>query len=647
MAPIEFRDFSVGGERSGVPGKFPDNKETRWWMLEGQQAADVISGTLNLIRDTQSFRATQWIVSSRLYGNLAPTTLAGVSFSKIAAAQPALRDRISYNLVQSVTDTAVARITRNRPRPFFLTSDGDYRKQREAKKLNTFLEGVFYENGTHSIGVDVFRDAAVWGDGFIHVFAKGGRVCHERVMCSEIFVDDVESLYGMPRQMHRVKQVDRQVLFDMFPDDAAKIGGAKPSRTEENGRSIVADMLTVRESWHLPSGPGANDGKHCITIDGAVLGEMEPWPHQWFPFARVQWSKRLYGFWGQGLAEQLQNIQLEINKLLWVIQRSFHLSGTFKVFIENGSKIVKEHLNNDVGSIINYTGTAPSYVVPPTVAPEIFSHLQNLINKGYEQAGISQLAASSLKPEGLNSGRAIREYNDIQQDRLHTPAKMYETMFMDVARLSIEVVKMIAEEHGGYAVRAPSRKSVAKVDWKDIKLSQDDYVMQCYPVSSLPNDPAGRLQTIQEYAQAGFLSPRQARRLLDFPDLDQVESLANAEEDYLTSLLDRMIDDGEYTSPDPLDDLALARQLALEYYAKGKFNNLREDRLDLIKRFLDQIKEVEQDIVKKTAEEAAQASMAGQAALAAMMPQPGATGPALSPPIPIGPSDLVPNVPVQ
>jgi hypothetical protein len=632
--PIEFRDFTVGGERSGVPEKLPDNKERRWWMLKGQDAADSISGTLNLIRDAQSFRATQWIVSARLYGNLAPTTLAGVSFSKIAAQQPALRDRISYNLVQSVVDTVVAKVTRNRPRPFFLTSGGDYRKQREAKKLNAFLEGVFYENGTQDIGKVVFRDASVWGDGFIHVFAKGDRVCHERVMSSEIFVDDVESLYGQPRQMHRVKQVDRQVLFDLFPENADMIGGAKPSRTEEAGRSIVADMITVRESWHLPSGPGADDGKHCITIDGAVLGEMEPWPHSFFPFARVQWSPRLYGYWGQGLAEQLQNIQLEINKLLWVIQRSMHLMGSFKVFIENGSKIVKEHLNNDVGSIINYTGTPPMYVTPPIVAPEVYAHLQTLINKGYEQAGVSQLAASSLKPEGLNSGRAIREYNDIQTDRLSVPSKSYEQMFMDVGRLSIEVVKMIAASDKGYQVRVPGKKSLAMIEWKDIKLNDEDYVMQCFPVSSLPNDPAGRLATIQEYAQAGFLTPRQARRLLDFPDLEQVESLANAEEEYLTMVFEEIVDRGEagYRSPDPLDDLQLSKQLCLEYYAKGKLHNLREDRLELLRRYLEQINEIEQAMMPP-------APMP--------LPMPGATGEPIAPPMPMPASELVPNVPVQ
>jgi hypothetical protein len=248
---------------------------------------------------------------------------------------------------------------------------------------------------------------------------------------------------------------------------------------------------------------------------------------------------------------------------------------------------------------------------------------------------VSQLAASSLKPEGLNSGRAIREFSDIQSDRLHVPSKSYEQMFMDIGRLSIEVVKIIAAQNDGktgYEVRVPGKKSVARVDWNDISLKEDDVVMQIYPVSSLPQDPAGRLQTIQEYAQAGFLSPRQARRLLDFPDLEQVETLANAEEDYLYSVFDKIVDDGDYSSPDPLDDLQLSKQLCLEYYAQGKLNNLREDRLELLRRYLAQIAEIEQAMMPPPPPEAI---------------VPGMTGAPLAPPMPMGPSDLVPNVPVQ
>lgn len=594
MASIDISDFSIAGENKKI-NKADSGLVTRWWNLEGDDVANGISAVLNRMKDNQTMRHTQWVISARLYGNLAPTSLAGVSFSKLAASQPALRDRVSYNVIQSVVDAITAKIGKNRPKPLFLTNGGDYRQQRRAKGLNQFCDGVFYENNTHALGLKIFRDAAVWGDGFVHVFNDNGRVRHERVLPSEIFVDDVEALYGKPRQMHRVKVVDREVLAEAFPDYADVIRRASAARMEDTSRGNVADVLLVRESWHLPSSEGAKDGVHCITVDGHLISELEPWEHDWFPFARMQWTPRLFGYWGQGLAEQLMNIQLEINKLLWAIQRSFHLAGTFKVLVENGSKIVKEHLNNDIGSIINYTGAPPSYILPPTVQPEVFNHLNMLVNKAYEQAGISQLSASSAKPAGLDSGKALREYNDIESDRFTTIGRQYENFFLDIAKLSIETIKQI-DDAGKYEVSVPGRNAISKLRWKDVNLQDEEYVMQCFPVSSLPNDPAGRLQTVQEYAQAGFLSPRQARRLLDFPDLEQVENLANSAENYLMSILDKIVDKGIYTPPDAFDDLQMARELAVEYYLQGKSSNLEPRKLEMIRNFIAQIQTIEAEI---------------------------------------------------
>lgn len=638
---IDYRSFAPAGSTK-AGDRDAGTLNQRWWLLEDSEAADSISSTLNRMRDNQTLRQTQWIISARLYGNLAPTSLAGVSFSKLATTQPALRDRVSYNLIQSIVDTVTSKIGKSRPRPYFLTSGGDYRQQRKAKGLNAFVDGLFYENNTHKLGTAVFRDAAVWGDGFIHVFAKDGRVRHERVLPSELFVDDLEATYGSPRQLHRIKVVDRRVLAEAFPEHTGAILAANAARTEDTSRGNVADVLLVRESWHLPSGPDAKDGRHCISIDGHLLTELEPWPHDFFPFARMQWSPRLFGYWGQGLAEQLMNIQLEVNKLLWVIQRSFHLAGSFKVLLENGSKIVKEHLNNDIGSIINYTGTPPAYVVPPTVPAEVFGHLNLLIAKAYEQAGISQLSAGSMKPAGLNSGRALREMVDIESDRFATVGRGYEQLFLDVARLSIATVKELAES-GEYEVATPSRAGLARVRWSDVELESDDYVMQCFPVSSLPNDPAGRLQTVQEYAQAGFLSPRQARRLLDFPDLDQVESLANAAEQYLVEVLDRMVDEGVFTAPEPYDDLAMARELALEYYARGKTTGLEEDRLELLRRFLAQIDALEAPPPEMLAAAGPGGAppAGGLEALLGAAAAAGGTAPPIAPPVPMKPSDLV------
>lgn len=575
-----------------------------------------------------SRRQAQYQISARIYGNANLMGLNGLSFSKTQMNQSAIKDRLTYNVCQSVTDTITSKIAKNKPRPMFLTSGGDYKLQRKAKKLDKFVEGVFYENGAHTLGPTIFRDGCIFGDGIVHVFAKDGRIKFERVMASEMYVDWVDAFYGAPRQLHRVKNVDRSVLADMFPGKAELIRNASSASAEMTGAAQnVADQVTVVESWHLKSGPDAKDGIHTINLAEGNLFE-EKWDKPYFPFAKFTWCKRLFGDWGQGLVEQIQNIQLEINKILWVIQRSFHLAGSFKILLENGSKIVKEHLNNDIGAIVSYSGTPPQYVVPQIVASEMYAHLQMLKTSAYEQAGISQLSAASQKPAGLNSGKALREYNDIESDRFMLIGQAYEQFFLQLARLTVDTAKEIFENDKKLEVKVPGSRFIQTIDWKDVDLEDDEYVMKMFPVSSLPNEPAGRFQTIQEYIQAGFITPRTGKKLMDFPDLELVEELGTASENYLNEILEKIIDgdgtDASFTPPEPFDDLVLARELALQYYAQGKANGLEEEKLELLRKFMDQISVLEQ----KSAQ-----------ALQPPMPAPQAE------PMPAPRTDLLQNVP--
>jgi hypothetical protein len=585
---IDFTQFSKDGPEEGM-----STHQRRWWLAEDpDEAAAGITATMGYLHQHQGARLTQYLISSRLYGNLAMMGINGLSYNKMASVQSGgVKDRISFNVVQSCIDTITAKIAKNKPKPLFLTSGGDYRQQKRAKRLNKFVEGLFYETDAYDIGTSAFRDAAVFGTGIIHVFEKNGRCAWERVIPSELYVDEIEGFYGFPRQMHRAKNVDREMLLDLFGEDKdsyqAIIDANRAKADDTQTYPNIADMVQVRESWHLPSGPGATDGKHLITIEGHCLFE-EDWKHDYFPFAFLHWSKRLYGFWGQGLAEQLQSIQSEINKLLWVIQRSFHLAGTFKILLENSSKVVPEHLNNDIGAIIKYSGTKPDYILPPMVQPEIFAHLTTLKQSAYEQAGISMLSANSQKPAGLNSGKALREFNDIETERFMNIGQNYERFYIDLAKLSIDCVKDIAKGRKGYDVKAPTKKFIDTIDWQDVKMEDDEYVMQVYPVSSLPNDPAGRLQTISEYVQGGWLTQRQGRKLMDFPDLEAAEMLDGAAEEHLESVIESIVDDGEYTPPEPFDDLVMAMELGLKAYQHGKCNGLEEEKLELLRRFIGQ-----------------------------------------------------------
>lgn len=623
---IDYKSFNSDGTAMGQAAF----EWRRWWTLSESEIPEAIARTINHLHTTQSARMTQLDMGTRLYGNISIMGLNGLSSSRIVQRQNTIKERLTYNVIQSSIDTVTAKIGKNKPKPLFLTSGGDYRLQQKAKKLGKFVDGIFYENDAYHHGAMMFRDACIWGTGITHVYNYYNRVKHEEVLPHEIYVDEVEAARSNPRQMHRVKIIDRMQLVDMFPSSKKKIINAGAATYDEVGAyQHISDVVMVRESWHLPSGPEANDGLHVITINDAVLLKEE-WTKDHFPFAFFHWNRKPIGFWGQSVVDQLQNIQLEINKLLWVLQRSYHLAGSFKVLLANGSKIVKEHLTNDVGACIMYTGSEPKYIVPPIVPMEYYNHIENLIQKAFTEVGVSMLSAGSLKPQGLDSGKALREYNDIESDRFMTVGQNYEKYFLDLAKLDIEVAKEIYEEEGEYTVPSFGRNSTENVDWSDVDLKNDEFVMKMYPISSLPDDPAGRLATIQEYAQAGYISPRTARRLSDFPDLEQVEDLQNAEEEWINEVLEKISEaptekpkDFLYIAPEPEDELSLCLELGLEYYAKGKKSNLEEWKLDLIRKFIKDTKILQ--------------GVAATPPPQPMMPQ-GA-------PAPQPTSDMIPNVP--
>lgn len=625
--PIDFRSFNQGQEQiTPVDGRI------KWWFCNNDvEMAQSVVGSVTSLANADAKRQTQYQISSRLYGNTNIMGINGLSFSKIQSTQATLKDRVSYNVIQSCIDTLVSKITKNKPKPAFVTSGATWKVQRQAKQLDKFIDGIFYENDMYALATQIAKDAFVFGDGVVHVFEHEGRCKFERVIPSEIYVDQMESFYGFPRQMHRVKNVDRGVLLNLYPEHKADILQAQAAVIDTTGTfQNIADQISVLESWHLPSGKDAKDGLHIICIDRKVLFKEE-YTKQTFPFAFFKWSDRLYGFWAQGLAEQIQNLQLEINKILWVIQRSMHMAGTFKVFLEHGSKIIKEHVSNDIGVLINYTGTPPQYVTPPIVPPEVYAHLETLKRQAFEQAGISQLSATSQKPAGLNSGKALREYNDIETERFMAVGHAYERFFIEVAKLAIDCVKDIFEQEKTYPVIAPGKKFLETLDWKNIRLDDEEYTLKIYPVSKLPTDPAGQLQTIQEYIQAGFISPRAGRRLLDFPDLERAEDLTNSPEEWLHKVIEEMVDDGKVYHPEPDDDLALARELALQYLSFAKTNGAPEENLQLLRDFISEV-----DQLSQMAQEAAamQQAMAEQAAL-----------PPQAAPMPAPVSELVPNVP--
>lgn len=587
----DYSDFLPKGQQSKnkqKPNLF--TLATQWWKAPDTYLAGAIMAQVGAIIKADRGRIDSYNTFAKLYGTFTPTFWNGYQLANSGRPTAPMRDRLSYNIVQSCIDTVTSMLIQNKPKPMFLTTAGDSKQQRRAKKLDAFCYGVFYENDIYKLAPKIFRDACVFGEGIIHCYSEFGRIKYERVLPYEILVDYLESHYGpeSTKTIHRIKNIDRTQLAEDHPDHKEAIMKMIGTSTFISAASrSVSDTLTVVESWRLPVGD--QPGLHALTTENEVL-DKEEYECNFFPFAIMRFSPRLYGFYSQGMAEQLVPIQVEINRTLISIQRSLYLGGTHKIFVKAGSKIIKSHFDNLIGTILEYAGdTAPQYVVPQLVQPEIYSHLQSMLSMGYQLPGVSQMQASSVKTPGVDSGKAMRTEQNIHSQRFASVGQMYEQFFVDLAKITVYVARKTYEKEGDIGVKVPGRRFIQQIKWSEVDLDDDQFVLQIYPVSKLPNDPEGRLATIQEMMQAGLIDPQTGRRLLDYPDLESEENLGNANADYLHMILDKMVEDGEFTSPDPMIDLSKAKLLAQEYYAQGLLNNLEEPKLELLRRFITQI----------------------------------------------------------
>jgi hypothetical protein len=619
---MDYTDFSSSPEGS----KKKKENHKKWWTLEGAAVARAVKDDLNNLYSAQFTRINQLALWARYYGSRDLLNNFMLFVAPSNRMPSATNERLKFNVVQSAIDTITSKISKNKPRPFYETAGGDWSAQQRAKRMTRFMEGLFLEQKIKHLAPTAVRNSAIFGDGIIYEYidATEKKMHWETVLPHEIWVDEVEAAYGFPRTLHRIKTIDRESLIELFPDfEEAIMHAPNAAILARHAVSSIADLVSVAESWHLGESVDV-PGRRVITIENHLL-EDQPYKLQRFPFVRFQWNPRPFGYWSQGAAEQLSPIQLELNKTFAGIQRAHDLCGKSLILCPAEAEVVESHFTNDIGTIISYVGgNKPEYVTPAALNSEVYQYAKMLIAQAYEQIGVSQLSAGSKKPDGLDSGKALREYNNIETERFMTIGEAYEDFHIDLASLSSDLFReYVGKNH--YKIKIPGSLCGDILDWQDIKMDEQDYILNCYPVSSLPQDVSGRLQTVQEFMQSGLYSRRTAKKLLSLPDIDAVDSLESATDSYVHKMLDRIIEEGIGFVPEPYDDLNLIRELTLQYYARGKTSDLPEDKLQLLRDIIDAVQEMQ--------DKAAMNAAAQNGGLA----QP------IAPPTPLTPSPMVPQ----
>lgn len=590
---MDYRDAISHKEKPEKRGKFGAYRQ-RWWELEGAELAQAATDTGEALQNNASDRLAASLRYARLYENCDLETLDGSAYNGAITRQLMLNTgMMSLNVGASCVDTLTAKVTKNKPVARFLTSGASWVSQIKARALEQWMRGFFYQTQVHEKARSVFVDGLEFGTGFLQVFDRGdGKLDCERVLPTEIFVEDLDGQYGCPRQMVRLKNVSRDVLTRLFPEYSEQIADAGkregPPETANATAEVAENTIQVWELWHLPSGPKAKDGKHVIAIDGCVLFE-ERWKIERFPFVKFMFKRRTTGFWGKGVIETVQPIQVELNRVVRSISLQMRRKGKGRTFVQIGSKVVPSHLTNeDGGDIVYYTGSAPTTPAQNAIAPEEFNYVIQLRQQAFQECGISELSAAAKKPAGLDAAVALREYSDIESERFAPQHQDWEKLFLDYANLAVD---LITKQYGwsSYKVLVPGRRDLLEVDWASIDLDRDSYVMQMFPASSLPQNPGARYQRVKEMMADGFIEKPVAQRLLDFPDIEAESNLGNAILDDADATISAILDEDEprLMPLEPYQNLDVIIQRANQAYLYARHRNCPEDRLTLLRNLID------------------------------------------------------------
>jgi hypothetical protein len=604
-----------------------DRKDYYWWEAKPSQTHEAVFDYLKKLDQDQQFRSADNYQNMRLYGNYDSYNLKNYQYFK-SEPSASVQNRITMNIVQSMVDTVTSKVTKNKPKPMFLTDGGDFTDRGKAKKLTQFIEGQFQSTKMYEKSNVAFLDSCIFGTGALKIFRVGEKIQVERTFPDEITIDDQEAIYGQPRQMHQRKFIHKEVLKRMFPKVNPKIIDDSMSDhilPLQTTMRTDSDMILVVESWRLPDGEDKKGkltgGKHTMNISNHTLLD-EAYEKDYFPFVFHRWGLRQLGFFGQGLAEQLTGLQLEINKILRTIQISMHLVSIPKVFVEMNSKVVSSHLDNKIGGVVKFSGQPPIPGQMGSIPTELFTHLDRLYVKAFEIAGVSQLSATAAKPAGLNSGKALRVYNDLETERFMSVMKRYEEVFLDSARIMIDLAKEIAEENPDYSVRVKGKKFFQTIKWKEVDLEEDKYVMGLFPTSALATTPGARIEDVQELLATfpNSFNETEAFKLLDFPDLEAYFSFKTAPGEDIDRMIESMIDDGKYETPEPYQDLAAGMSKMQDAYLLFKSQGAPENRLELFRRWIEDAKTMMDKAAQEAQAQQLQAQAASQQAAMATLP---------------------------
>lgn len=505
-------------------------------------------------------------------------------------------DRSIFNVTYSVINTIRSRICSFRPRAQFIPAGGNHKARRVARDLTAMSDAWADEVNYQREASFAFRDLLTGDAGVLKVYRDGKKIKASRFPSWEFLCDPAESIYGEPECFYHRSYLPLDVACAKFDVEDSALTGAVVGSPQ--GIHYTTDRRLVRlvEAWHR--GP---KGRHVVICGHHVVAD-EPWGYEGFPVVIRVFDENPVGMWGSSAIAPIAGLQRELALTQERFQEG-HANATGLAWILGTGDTTTKITNSHTTILREMNPGSIRTINPPPLHSEAYQYLTVLKEMVYDTLGVSQFIAAGTKQPGLNSAVAIRESSELQSDRLSGLSQVWEGMRTEVATWWRDLTRDLAKD----GVK-PTWKGIDRGAWKEFVYPSDaqNYEIRAFPSSVFGQTVSGRLDKAMEAAEAGWISQEDAMKAIDVPDLSPILDLRMAEQYAMEALVDDILEEGEYQTPDEVIDPAKLHAYARSRYLLATVDGAKypPEHMAKLRRLLDYAS----DMIAKVAAKAAPAT---------------------------------------
>ena len=464
-------------------------------------------------------------------------------------------NNVNENVIRSCVDTLTSKIACQKVRPFFNSVNGSWKDFELCTQAQQFFDILFDEYNVNDIVTIAFKDACIFERGTIFISNSG----IERMLPWTVYTNPAEDSYNKNTELlWECKKYPKALLpFDI--------------KTSQ-------DLVTYTRYWNT------KEKLFYVWIPEANYNSVELYEKE-LPFVQIYYNKPLFGSSCSSVVDVLFGIQDQIDNLIKTCAIAAKRNMPKTYWVPEGTDVKAGSLNNEVGQVIPYRPIPGGSGVPiicdeqRIIDPQYRELIEKYKQDAYELVGISQLSATSQKPQGLNSGIALSTMENIESDRFETQLNQVIRCYVDIAKKCINILD-------SKELILPQEKTRAMLNWEDLIGAAKSFNIQFSAAESLSKDPSTKLQQLQSLAQAGIIPQSHIAKYLELPDIESAYNITTNSLNAVMSLIKETIEGDEVPEIPPYIPIPMLKEECLNMMLSLRGANYEQNKPDIDKLML-------------------------------------------------------------